>query len=45
MLAVESSTPKTDLRSQLKELKELYEDELINQEEYEQKRKQLLDNL
>lgn len=42
---VESSTPKTDLRSQLKELKELYEDELINQEEYEQKRKQLLDNL
>lgn len=37
--------PKGDLRTQLKELKELFEDELITQEEYEQKRKQLLSDL
>jgi len=37
--------PKTDLRTQLKELKELFEDDLITEDEYEQKRKQLLSDL
>ena len=40
-----SQKPQTDLRTQLKELKELYEDELITQEEYEQKRKLLLNGI
>lgn len=41
----EATAPKTDLRTQLKELKELFEDELITEDEYEQKRKQLLGDI
>ncbi|MFS4416597.1 SPFH domain-containing protein [Maribacter sp. 2307ULW6-5] len=35
--------PKTDVRSKLKELKELFEDDLISEEEFKTKKQQLLD--
>ena len=39
-----NSTGDTDVKSKLKELKSMYEEDLITEEEYNNKRKELLDN-
>ncbi len=41
----QSTSPQTDVRSKLKELKELFEDDLISEEEFLAKKQQLLDQL
>lgn len=41
----ESQSAKVDVRSKLKELKELFEDDLISEEEFLAKKKQLLDSM
>ena len=43
--ATNENTPKEDIRSKLKDLKELFEDDLINQEEFDTKKKELLDKM
>ena len=40
-----NTNQKTDVRTKLKELKELFEDELISEEEYQTKKQQLLSEL
>jgi len=41
----ESQPAKVDVRSKLKELKELFEDDLISEEEFQAKKKELLDQM
>lgn len=41
----QQATPQTDVRSKLKELKELFEDDLISEEEYNSKKTELLKQL
>ncbi len=41
---INNSETQKSMQSKLKELKQLYEDELITKEEYDSKRKELLDN-
>ncbi|RKR13509.1 membrane protease subunit (stomatin/prohibitin family) [Maribacter vaceletii] len=41
----ESKSEKSDVRSKLKDLKELFEDELISEDEYQAKKQQLLDSM
>lgn len=40
-----TSTPKDDIRTKLKDLKELFEDDLITEEEFTAKKKELLDKM
>ncbi len=41
----ETPKAKVDVRAKLKELKELFEDDLISEEEFQAKKQQLLDQL
>lgn len=43
--APQASSEKTDVRAKLKELKELFEDDLISEEEFKTKKQQLLDQM
>jgi len=43
--SAQETAPKEDIRSKLKELKEFFEDDLISQEEFDIKKKELLDKM